>query len=319
MMSLNKILVIALFSCAVLPSTRAQDQGRRIELEQSLQSRYHLTIVGGGLMGLHGENTIRRAGGVVVLVRDGLYGAYERARLPSNGIQNGKAEIFSGDKDVALARGEKFYVTAAHVGSNVVTLGLLSTRMIPGSTKTSQAWCTANFFFTKDTLAQGDIGKVYSVIDQWLLPEGPSSPLPHSVPPTPSMPTSAASLANPADLKPGMTRDEIVSALGAPQQEVGFGDRRWLTYPGTTITLEQGKLTSVERNAQALASVRIHSDPDGADVFLDGSFVSSTPAVLRLQAATYKVAVKMSGYADWEREIKILAGEEVNLNARLSK
>ena len=116
-----------------------------------------------------------------------------------------------------------------------------------------------------------------------------------------------------------MTRDEIVSALGAPLQEAGFGDHRWLTYPGITITLEQGKLASVERNAQALVPVRIYSDPDGADVFLDGSFVSSTPAVLRLQAGTYKVAVKMSGYADWEREVKILPGAEVNLNARLSK
>jgi hypothetical protein len=116
-----------------------------------------------------------------------------------------------------------------------------------------------------------------------------------------------------------MNRDEVVSALGTPLQEAGFGDRRWLTYRGMTITLEQGKLTSVEGNAQPLVPVKISSEPDGADVFLDGSFVSSTPAVLRLQAGTYKVAVKLSGYADWEREIKILPGGEVNLNARLSK
>ena len=177
-MSLKRTLLIASFSCAALPFALAQDQGRRIELEESLQSRYRLTIVGGGIMGSHGENTIRRAGGVVVLVRDGLYGAYHRGRLASNAIQNGKAELFSGDGDVVLARGEKFYVTAAHAGSDVVTLGLLSARMIPGSTKTSQVWCTVNFFFTKDTLAQGDIAKVNSVIDQWLLPEGATSPPP---------------------------------------------------------------------------------------------------------------------------------------------
>jgi hypothetical protein len=318
-MSLKRALSIALLLGSALPFAPAQDQGRRAELEGSLQSRYRLTILGGGFVGLHGENTIRRAGGTVVLLRDGLYGAYDRRRLPSNGVQNGKAEVFSGDKDVALAHGEKFYVTAAHVGSDVVTLGLLSTRMIPGGTKTSQVWCTANFFFTKDTLAQGDIGKVYSVIDQWLLPEGSNSPIPSSVPPTPSLPPTAAPPANPVDLKSGMTRDEIVGALGTPQQDAEFGDHGWLTYPGITITLEQGKLTSVERNAQALVPVRISSDPEGADVFLDGSFVSSTPGVLRLKAGTYKVAVKMSGYADWEREIKILPGAEVNLNAKLSK
>jgi len=318
-MSFKRALSIALFLGVALSCAPGQEQGRRTELEDSLQSRYRLTILGGGFVGLHGENAIRRAGGTVVLLRDGLYGAYDRRRLPSNGIQNGKAEVFSGDKDVALAQGEKFYVTAAHVGSDVVTLGLLSTRMIPGGTKTSQVWCTANFFFTKDTLAQGDIGKVYSVIDQWLLPEGSNSPIPSSVPPTPSLPPTAAPPANPVDLKSGMSRDEIVGALGTPLQDAEFGDHRWLTYPGITITLEQGKLTSVERNAQALVPVKISSDPEGADVFLDGSFVSSTPAVLRLKAGTYKVAVKMSGYADWEREIKILPGAEVNLNAKLSK
>jgi len=65
--------------------------------------------------------------------------------------------------------------------------------------------------------------------------------------------------------------------------------------------------------------VRISSDPAGADVFLSGSFVSSAPAVLRLQAGTYKVAVRMSGYADWEREVKVLPGAEVSLDAKLSK
>jgi hypothetical protein len=198
-------------------------------------------------------------------------------------------------------------------------MGLLSTRMIPGSLKTSQVWATANFFFAPDTLMQGDIEKVYSVIDQWLLPEGANPVSPPSVPPTPAKPVVAAPPASPVDLKPGMTHDEIVSALGTPLQDVGFGDHHWLTYPGITISLEQGKLTSVDRNAQALVPVRVSSDPAGADVFLDGSFVSSTPAVLRLQAGTYKVAVKMSGYADWEREIKILPGAEVSLDARLSK
>jgi hypothetical protein len=319
-MSLKRLLLITLFLCGALSYALAQDQGRRMVLEESLQSRYRLTILGGGLMGTHGgDNAIRRVGVIVILVQDGLYGSYDRGRLASNAIQNGKADVLSGAKDVALGRGEKFYVTAVYVGSDVVTMGLLSTRMIPGSIKTSQVWATANFFFAKDKLAQGDIEKIYSVIDQWLLPEGANSAPPMTVPPTPTTPVAAAPSANPVDLKPGMTHDEIVSALGTPLQDAGFADHRWLTYPGITITLEQGKLTSVDRNAQVLVPVRISSDPGGADVFLDGSFVSSTPAVLRLQAGTYKVAVKMSGYADWEREIKILPGAEVNLDARLSK
>jgi hypothetical protein len=318
-MSLQRTLLIAWVFSAALPTTMAQDQGRRLELEDSLQSRYRLTVLGGGFMGTRGENSIRRAGGVVVLLRDGLYGSHDRGKLPSNAIQNGKPDVLSGDKEIALGKGEKFYVTAVHVGSDLVTLGLLTTRMIPGNSKPSQVWATANFFFPNEMLAQGDIGKVYAVIDQWLVPEGVSSPPPPSSPASVSTPAAAPPPSNSVDLKPGMTRDEVVSALGAPPQEVGFGDHRWLTYPGITITLEQGKLTAADRNAQALVPVKVSSDPDGADVFVDDNFVSSTPAVLRLPAGTYKVAVKMSGYAAWEREAKILPGAEVNLNAKLIK
>jgi PEGA domain len=325
-MSLNRMLWVALLSYAAVPSARAQDRGRRIELEESLQSRYRITVVGGGIMGARGENAIRHAGGIVALVRDGLFGAYDRSKLSSNAIQDGKSDLVTGNKDVRLAAGQKFYVTAAYVGSDVVTLGLLGVQTISHDGKTSRVWSTANFFFPSDTLAQGDIGKVYSVLDQWLLPEGAGLPEPSSVPHSPSAPIPVAapgpapvSASATLDLKPGMTHDEIVRALGQPLLDVTFNDRQWMTFPAMTITLEQGKLTSVDFNAQASTPVKVHSDPDGADVFVDGSFVSSTPAVLRLRPGTYKIAVKMSGYTDWEREVKILPGAQVNLNAKLSR
>jgi len=320
------MLWVALLSWAASSSAHAQDRGRRIELEESLQSRYRITVGGGGMMGVRGENAIRHAGGIVALLRDGLYGAYDRSKLSSNAIQNGTTNLVSGNKDIALTAGEKFYVTAAYVGSDVVTLGLLSVQTVANGAKTSRVWCTANFFFSPDTLAQGDIGKVYSVLDQWLLPEGGNSPPSPSVPqgppplvavapPSPA-PTSASA---PIDLKAGMTHDEIVRALGTPLQDVAFSGHQWMTYPGLTITVEEGKLTAVDRNAQATVPVKVHSDPDGADVFLDGNFVSSTPVILRLQPGTYMISVKMSGYTNWEREVKILSGAEVNLNAKLSK
>jgi hypothetical protein len=318
-MSFRKALLLAFCLGATLPSLLAQSAGRRSEIEDSLQSRYRLTTLGGGVMGIRGENSIRRAGGVVVLVRDGLYGAFDRGRLASNAIQNGQASVFSGDKDMALAAGEKFYVTSVYVGSDVVSLGLLSTRVISGNNKTAQVWASLNFFLSKEILEQWDIGKIYPVIDQWLLPEGTGAAAPQL--PLPSLPASQPTAASrsAADLKPGMTRDEIVHALGSPLQEVGFGENHWLTYPSVTITLKEGKLEGVERNAQALVPVNVVSDPDAADVYVDGSFVSSTPAVLRLPSGTYKVAVKMPGYAAWEREVKILPGADVRLVAKLSK
>ena len=344
-MTVKGLFLLAVSSLLAACPALAQDPGQRPMLEDSIQARYRLTVLGGGPLGIRGgDNAIRRVGGIVVLEQDGFYGAFSRSTLTANAIGEGKISIVTGAKDVALARGEKFYVTSVYVGSDLVTLGLLSTRMIPGPRKTSQVWATANFFFAPDTLAQGDLQKVYAVIDPWILPEGahagtasavaassaPTAPTsPALSPVAPAAPAARASaeasvsaLASPSaavELKPGMTGDEVVSALGTPLQDVTFGDHRWLTYPGITVSLEQGKLTSADRNAQALIPVRISSDPAGADVFLSGSFVSSAPAVLRLQAGTYKVAVRMSGFADWEREVKVLPGAEVSLDAKLSK
>jgi PEGA domain-containing protein/SmpA/OmlA family protein len=329
----KEMFSLACFMGFALLTAFAQDPGQRPMLEDSIQARYRLTILGGGPLGIRGgDNSIRRVGGIVVLQQDGFFGSLSRSTLTANAIHEGQLNILTGAKDVPLARGEKFYVTSVYVGSDLVTLGLLSTRVMPGPKKATQAWATANFFFSPETLAQGDLQKVYSVIDQWILPEGAGSPpapptaVAASAPPAPVVNSSAPasrvskiSNSSTLELKPGMSRDEVVSALGTPLQEVTFGDHRWLTYPGITISLEQGKVTSADRNAQALAPVRISSDPTGADVLLDGSFVSSTPAVLRLQSGTYKITVKMSGYADWEREVKILPGAEVSLEAKLSK
>jgi hypothetical protein len=289
-----------------------------MELQESLESRYHLTVLGGGPMGIHGDNAIRKAGGTVVVMRDGFFGALDRKRITTNAVQDSKVTVVSGDKDVEVGRGEKFYVTAVYVGSDVVTLGLLSTRNLSGKSKSAQAWCTVNFFLPAEALAQGDIGKIDAVLDQWILPEGaPAAPAAaRAVAPPPIVATPTAKV---VDLTPGMTREEVVGALGAPVQEAAFGEQRWLTYPGMTVVLQQGKLTAVDRNAQALAAMSVSSEPAGADVLLDGSLVSSTPAVLRLQGGTFKVVVKMSGYADWEREVKILPGAEVRLDAKLSK
>ena len=116
-----------------------------------------------------------------------------------------------------------------------------------------------------------------------------------------------------------MSYQDVVNTLGKPIDDVAFAEHRWLTYPGITITLEQGKLTAADRNERALIPVKISSDPGGADVLLDGSFVTSTPGVLRLQPGTYKIVVKKTGYADWERDLTVLPGAEITVNAALSR
>ena len=66
-------------------------------------------------------------------------------------------------------------------------------------------------------------------------------------------------------------------------------------------------------------AINVSSDPTGADITVDGDFVGNSPASLKLAPGKHTIAVKMSGYKDWSREITVQAGSEVQLTASLEK
>jgi len=173
-------------------------------------------------------------------------------------------------------------------------------------------WLALSFFFPAADVEQGKVDRIQQVMDQWLLPQAGRA----GAPLEPAVETPAAA---PTDLKPGMNREEVVKALGTPRREVSFGARTWLTYAGLVVVLENGKLTEVDRSGQPPARVSISSEPDAGDIYLEGTFVGSTPTTLELPAGTYKVVVKLPGYQEWQREVRVMAGSEVNLKARLEK
>jgi PEGA domain-containing protein len=69
----------------------------------------------------------------------------------------------------------------------------------------------------------------------------------------------------------------------------------------------------------AKGTVNVSSNPTGADVLVDGEFVGNSPASLKLTAGKHAVAVKMSGYKDWSKEITVQSASEVQLTANLEK
>lgn len=69
----------------------------------------------------------------------------------------------------------------------------------------------------------------------------------------------------------------------------------------------------------ATGTVTVSSNPDGADVYADGSFVGNTSASLKLSEGKHTVKVSMAGYKDWMRDISVLAGSDVKLVATLEK
>jgi PEGA domain-containing protein len=67
------------------------------------------------------------------------------------------------------------------------------------------------------------------------------------------------------------------------------------------------------------AKLQMESNPTGADIEVDGSFVGNTPSDVQVAEGDHTITVKKAGFKDWERKMKISAGSSVHLNAELEK
>jgi hypothetical protein len=71
--------------------------------------------------------------------------------------------------------------------------------------------------------------------------------------------------------------------------------------------------------SEATGTVTVATNPDGADVFVDGQFYGNSPATLKLKPGKHTIGVKMSGYKDWSRDMSTDSGGESHLTATLDK
>ncbi|MBZ5720999.1 MAG: PEGA domain-containing protein [Acidobacteriia bacterium] len=68
----------------------------------------------------------------------------------------------------------------------------------------------------------------------------------------------------------------------------------------------------------AVGKVSVSSNPTGADIEIDGSFVGTTPSMVELPPGEHQIAIKKSGYQPWQRKMKIMSGA-INLSPDLEK
>jgi PEGA domain-containing protein len=90
------------------------------------------------------------------------------------------------------------------------------------------------------------------------------------------------------------------SALPAPDQNASASNR-------------------VQSASPIAAKLQIDSIPPGADIEVDGSFVGNTPSDVQVTEGDHTVALKKSGFKNWERSLKPSAGSNIHLSAELEK
>ena len=94
------------------------------------------------------------------------------------------------------------------------------------------------------------------------------------------------------------------------------------------VTAAQGKAAGSAPPVAAVAAspavastgkLSVASVPEGADIEIDGGFVGNTPSDVQVSAGEHTVSVKKTGFATWERKLKVSGGSSVRLNAELGK
>lgn len=77
--------------------------------------------------------------------------------------------------------------------------------------------------------------------------------------------------------------------------------------------------STTDDSAEKTGTVKITSEPSGADVSVDGAFMGNTPAQLKLSSGKHRVQILREGFLEWGREIEVSAGSDLNLTAALKK
>lgn len=61
-------------------------------------------------------------------------------------------------------------------------------------------------------------------------------------------------------------------------------------------------------------TIKMESDPPGAEIYVDGNFVGQTPAVITLGPGLHHLTMKAAGKREWEKELEVLRDSQISLH-----
>lgn len=101
-----------------------------------------------------------------------------------------------------------------------------------------------------------------------------------------------------------------------------FGYEEW----SRTVDLKQSSEITLEahlvpsslfRSLGRTARLRIVSEPDDADVFLDNAYAGKTPLTLEVAPGRYRIVVTKEGYESWAQTLELKGDSDITLEATL--
>jgi len=101
----------------------------------------------------------------------------------------------------------------------------------------------------------------------------------------------------------------VAAAVAAPRQ----------SSPAPAPTPSVGSAPTAPPQKLEKIKCNFSSTPAGADITLDGKYVGSTPSEIALDTGTHVVVFSLPGFAQWKRDLTVLPGSELTVNAVLQK
>jgi PEGA domain-containing protein len=89
--------------------------------------------------------------------------------------------------------------------------------------------------------------------------------------------------------------------------------------PSSAAQPTASETASSTQSSTSSAKLQMESNPSGADIEIDGSFMGNTPSDVQVLEGDHTIAVKKAGFKDWERKMKISGGSNLHLSAELEK
>jgi hypothetical protein len=132
-----------------------------------------------------------------------------------------------------------------------------------------------------------------------------------STPPSPAAAASPQPAVAPVSISPAPTPAPTPAPRPAPAPAVSPAP--------TPVPAPAPPAHSAQEIPPEKVKVTFASTPPGAEITLDGSYVGSTPSAIVLTAGTHSVIFSLPGFAQWKRELTVLAGSELTVSAVLQK
>lgn len=80
-----------------------------------------------------------------------------------------------------------------------------------------------------------------------------------------------------------------------------------------------GGLEDQGREVKDQGDVMLMSEPKGAEIYVDGKFMGSTPSVVSLSPGSHEVLINSKGYKPWTRKLEVTKHSKVTIQAVLEQ